>query len=561
MNPPKAPDDEIEMTARLPVLVTGEDPDDQTDTDTWADGESPFADFGGGQGGEVHVAIVEGDATVDQLMARLAESEAWAAQLQQELDRLRAPPPEPAPVFAIDQGLEIVQEPRASALEQRLHEVETAQAGLASALGVAEAARTAADEVALRLVGERDDARAERDAVRAELERSHAALERSHAEVERSHADADRLRAEFERNRTELLEARAAAAKGVEARERVGAPAQRPVPAPVREAPALREEVLAQALRIETLLERLRTAEARRRIASDFRRSGAAEAESGRLAGLRRQLADLEARATVAQAEAARAGDRARIAETARAESLTAAQARERELEAKVATLEQSVLALALEARDLRARESTLPANAAALPPEQAMRSTAATLPPPGYGTFDDLLDEPTVVVDDDGTLARRVAEMESELRQREHRIQVLETELASRSEALLAIRRALGFGPGERATAVPVPAAEVAPRWLVRLDDGSGRVHALGSARCTVGRTPDNDVEVAETFVSRHHATIKIGAESVIIEDAGSTNGVFVNDARVKRQLLRDGDIVAFGKARYRFHTSRPAG
>jgi len=99
------------------------------------------------------------------------------------------------------------------------------------------------------------------------------------------------------------------------------------------------------------------------------------------------------------------------------------------------------------------------------------------------------------------------------------------------------------------------------APRWLTRLDDDSGRLHVLRGARCTVGRTPHSDIEVPETYVSRSHAVFRLGPEATIVEDAGSTNGVFVNEARVRRQRLRDGDIVGFGKARYRFNTSRPDG
>jgi pSer/pThr/pTyr-binding forkhead associated (FHA) protein len=39
------------------------------------------------------------------------------------------------------------------------------------------------------------------------------------------------------------------------------------------------------------------------------------------------------------------------------------------------------------------------------------------------------------------------------------------------------------------------------------------------------------------------------------VIEDLGSTNGVYVNDQRVKgRAALTDGDIVMVGKTRFRF-------
>ena len=49
------------------------------------------------------------------------------------------------------------------------------------------------------------------------------------------------------------------------------------------------------------------------------------------------------------------------------------------------------------------------------------------------------------------------------------------------------------------------------------------------------------------------------IGPNAVILEDAGSTNGCFVNDVQVKQQLMRDGDVLSIGDLKYRLaHASR---
>jgi pSer/pThr/pTyr-binding forkhead associated (FHA) protein len=71
---------------------------------------------------------------------------------------------------------------------------------------------------------------------------------------------------------------------------------------------------------------------------------------------------------------------------------------------------------------------------------------------------------------------------------------------------------------------------------------------------KTTIGRTPDNDVQVDAKFVSRHHAVILAGPTHTIIEDLNSTNGVIVNGRRILRQTLKDGDIVLIGKAPFRF-------
>lgn len=109
---------------------------------------------------------------------------------------------------------------------------------------------------------------------------------------------------------------------------------------------------------------------------------------------------------------------------------------------------------------------------------------------------------------------------------------------------------------------AAPSPSARpVLPRrYLVRLDDPVAPLQVLGQERIRVGRTPDNDLRLDEDWISRHHATLRLGPDATVVEDAGSTNGVFVNGRRVRREMLRDGDELAFGKARFRFQVHHPA-
>jgi two-component system cell cycle response regulator len=96
----------------------------------------------------------------------------------------------------------------------------------------------------------------------------------------------------------------------------------------------------------------------------------------------------------------------------------------------------------------------------------------------------------------------------------------------------------------------VPVP--EVT-RLLVRTSGDTGIVHKLGR-RTAIGRTPDNDLRIDEDFISRRHAVILASAESVIVEDLNSTNGVFVNGVQVTRRELREGDLLTIGKTSFRY-------
>jgi pSer/pThr/pTyr-binding forkhead associated (FHA) protein len=93
----------------------------------------------------------------------------------------------------------------------------------------------------------------------------------------------------------------------------------------------------------------------------------------------------------------------------------------------------------------------------------------------------------------------------------------------------------------------------EGATRLLIYQQDGREIVHVLGR-KTSVGRTPDNDLQIDAKFISRHHAVILAGPAQTVIEDLSSTNGVQVNGRRVTRQILKDGDSVSIGRQQYRF-------
>ena len=100
-------------------------------------------------------------------------------------------------------------------------------------------------------------------------------------------------------------------------------------------------------------------------------------------------------------------------------------------------------------------------------------------------------------------------------------------------------------------------PLPEGAVRLLIQTTDGREIVHVLGRRTC-IGRTPDNDVQIEASCVSRRHAVILAGSRHTVIEDLNSTNGVLVNGRRVTRQLLKDGDDVLIGLCHYRFAIRR---
>jgi len=64
-----------------------------------------------------------------------------------------------------------------------------------------------------------------------------------------------------------------------------------------------------------------------------------------------------------------------------------------------------------------------------------------------------------------------------------------------------------------------------------------------------TVGRAPRADFVVDAALVSRLHCRLTAGTERVEVEDLSSTNGTYVNDARVTRAQLASGDRLRVGR------------
>jgi DNA-binding winged helix-turn-helix (wHTH) protein len=76
-----------------------------------------------------------------------------------------------------------------------------------------------------------------------------------------------------------------------------------------------------------------------------------------------------------------------------------------------------------------------------------------------------------------------------------------------------------------------------------------------LSEGENIVGRHPESDVWVDASSVSRIHACIVIAGGHATVEDRGSTNGTFMNGARISaQQRLLDGTAVTFGSERVVF-------
>lgn len=83
----------------------------------------------------------------------------------------------------------------------------------------------------------------------------------------------------------------------------------------------------------------------------------------------------------------------------------------------------------------------------------------------------------------------------------------------------------------------------------IVSLDDNLIKVVPLNKDRMTLGRRPYNDIVVDNLAVSGEHAALQVIGHDYFIEDLNSTNGTYINEQKVKRQILKNGDTIEIGK------------
>ncbi len=76
-----------------------------------------------------------------------------------------------------------------------------------------------------------------------------------------------------------------------------------------------------------------------------------------------------------------------------------------------------------------------------------------------------------------------------------------------------------------------------------------------LATRGLVFGRNTDSDVvlntEAFPLLISRSHASFKIVGRTLCIQDAGSTNGTYVNEQRLRRaesKELKNGTVICFG-------------
>ena len=107
---------------------------------------------------------------------------------------------------------------------------------------------------------------------------------------------------------------------------------------------------------------------------------------------------------------------------------------------------------------------------------------------------------------------------------------------------------------PGTTPYGAPAPAAGGTPRLVGTQGAYSGHIFELTAPAMVVGRESGDIVLSNDSTISRKHVTISESGGVYTVRDEGSSNGTFVNGARITEQKLNPGDEVQLGGTRFRF-------
>jgi hypothetical protein len=97
-------------------------------------------------------------------------------------------------------------------------------------------------------------------------------------------------------------------------------------------------------------------------------------------------------------------------------------------------------------------------------------------------------------------------------------------------------------------------------PRGLPRLEVVAALGYEPGTAfevgdGLTLGRASNAEITVDDPYASSTHARVYPRGEHVFVEDAGSTNGTYLNGRPLRRpQRLNVADTVRIGETEYRY-------
>lgn len=91
-------------------------------------------------------------------------------------------------------------------------------------------------------------------------------------------------------------------------------------------------------------------------------------------------------------------------------------------------------------------------------------------------------------------------------------------------------------------------------PKLILSMDGLVLKEIALDKEKISIGRKPNNDIQIDNLAISGQHALITTILDDSFLEDQNSTNGTYLNGQPVKKCVLHNNDVIELGKYRLKF-------
>lgn len=104
--------------------------------------------------------------------------------------------------------------------------------------------------------------------------------------------------------------------------------------------------------------------------------------------------------------------------------------------------------------------------------------------------------------------------------------------------------------------TFIPKTLPQTISPATIQLLNPQGNVinESIVTKEAVIGRSNKSDLKIEDDFASYSHAKIILEGQNYFLKDLKSTNGTYLNSAKVNKAKLSDGDIIAIGKTRIKF-------
>ncbi|HWD20810.1 MAG TPA: FHA domain-containing protein [Verrucomicrobiae bacterium] len=96
--------------------------------------------------------------------------------------------------------------------------------------------------------------------------------------------------------------------------------------------------------------------------------------------------------------------------------------------------------------------------------------------------------------------------------------------------------------------------------QFTIKIPGAPVQAAELGDGRHVAGRSLNTDLALADGSVSSAHCEIHLTAKGCVIKDLGSTNGTFIDGARVTEGALAPGQTLRLGQVEISWHPSAAA-